>query len=77
MHLWKNKFVVSQLAFACTLAITSQASAFTNLSGTDYTTFSHHNDASYADDVYYKGYVGWNNYATNSIYNGDIYPDNR
>lgn len=74
MHLWKNKFAVSQLAFACTLAITSQASAFTNLSGTNYTTFSHHNDATYTDDVYYKGYVGWNNYATNSIYNGDIYP---
>ncbi|EKK7361420.1 autotransporter outer membrane beta-barrel domain-containing protein, partial [Escherichia coli] len=28
----------------------------------------------YADDVYYDGYVGWNNYAADSYYNGDIYP---
>ncbi|EFO0218850.1 autotransporter outer membrane beta-barrel domain-containing protein, partial [Escherichia coli] len=27
-----------------------------------------------ADDVYYDGYVGWNNYAADSYYNGDIYP---
>ncbi|EKD0736569.1 autotransporter outer membrane beta-barrel domain-containing protein, partial [Escherichia coli] len=26
------------------------------------------------DDVYYDGYVGWNNYAADSYYNGDIYP---
>ncbi len=32
------------------------------------------NDATYADDVYYDGYVGWNNYAADSYYNGDIYP---
>ncbi|ELX1511374.1 autotransporter outer membrane beta-barrel domain-containing protein, partial [Escherichia coli] len=25
-------------------------------------------------DVYYDGYVGWNNYAADSYYNGDIYP---
>ncbi|EMZ7701211.1 autotransporter outer membrane beta-barrel domain-containing protein, partial [Escherichia coli] len=31
-------------------------------------------DATYADDVYYDGYVGWNNYAADSYYNGDIYP---
>ncbi|WP_264810520.1 autotransporter outer membrane beta-barrel domain-containing protein, partial [Escherichia fergusonii] len=24
--------------------------------------------------IYYDGYVGWNNYAANSVYNGDIYP---
>ncbi len=34
----------------------------------------HYNDATYADGVYYDGYVGWNNYATDSVYNGDIYP---
>lgn len=30
MHSWKKKLVVSQLALACTLAITSQANAATN-----------------------------------------------
>lgn len=30
MHSWKKKLVVSQLALACTLAITSQANATTN-----------------------------------------------
>lgn len=74
MHTWKKKLVVSQLALACTLAITSQANASTDISGTAYTTFTHYNDASYADGVYYDGYVGWNNYDTDSIYNGDIYP---
>lgn len=74
MHPWKKKFVVSQLALACTLAVTSQASASTDISGTTYTTFKHYNDAAYSDGVYYNGYVGWNNYATDSIYNGDIYP---
>ncbi|VDR29478.1 Uncharacterised protein [Raoultella terrigena] len=74
MHPWKKKFAVSQLALACTLAITSQASAVTDISGTNYTTFKHYNDAAYTDGVYYNGYVGWNNYATDSIYNGDIYP---
>ncbi|EIZ2888434.1 autotransporter outer membrane beta-barrel domain-containing protein, partial [Escherichia coli] len=39
-----------------------------------YNTFHHYNDATYADDVYYDGYVGWNNYAADSYYNGDIYP---
>ncbi|MDI9801529.1 autotransporter adhesin EhaB [Citrobacter koseri] len=74
MHSWKKKLVVSQLALACTLAITSQANASTDISGTTYTTFTHYNDATYADGVYYDGYVGWNNYATDSVYNGDIYP---
>ncbi|STH26787.1 flagellin structural protein [Escherichia coli] len=60
---------------ACTLAITSQANAATNdISGQTYNTFHHYNDATYADDVYYDGYVGWNNYAADSYYNGDIYP---
>ncbi|EGF7441568.1 autotransporter outer membrane beta-barrel domain-containing protein, partial [Escherichia coli] len=63
------------LALACTLAITSQANAATNdISGQTYNTFHHYNDATYADDVYYDGYVGWNNYAADSYYNGDIYP---
>ncbi|WP_204320351.1 hypothetical protein, partial [Proteus vulgaris] len=66
MHTWKKKLVVSQLALACTLAITSQANASTDISGTAYTTFTHYNDASYADGVYYDGYVGWNNYDTDS-----------
>ncbi|UIV48428.1 autotransporter adhesin EhaB [Escherichia coli] len=66
---------VSQLALACTLAITSQANAATNdISGQTYNTFHHYNDATYADDVYYDGYVDWNNYAADSYYNGDIYP---
>ncbi|EJT8754036.1 autotransporter adhesin EhaB [Escherichia coli] len=75
MHSWKKKLVVSQLALACTQAITSQANAATNdISGQTYNTFHHYNDATYADDVYYDGYVGWNNYAADSYYNGDIYP---
>ncbi|MCV5069854.1 autotransporter adhesin EhaB [Escherichia coli] len=75
MHSWKKKLVVSQLALACTLAITSQANAATNdISGQTYNTFHHYNDATYTDDVYYDGYVGWNNYAADSYYNGDIYP---
>ncbi|EHW2786135.1 autotransporter adhesin EhaB [Escherichia coli] len=75
MHSWKKKLIVSQLALACTLAIASQANAATNdISGQTYNTFHHYNDATYADDVYYDGYVGWNNYAADSYYNGDIYP---
>ncbi|EFL4481774.1 autotransporter outer membrane beta-barrel domain-containing protein [Escherichia fergusonii] len=75
MHSWKKKLVLSQLALACTLAITSQANAATNdISGKTYNTFHHYNDVTYADDVYYDGYVGWNNYAADSYYNGDIYP---
>ncbi|MGL4724841.1 MAG: autotransporter outer membrane beta-barrel domain-containing protein [Scandinavium sp.] len=74
MHSWKNKLVVSQLAVACALAIASQANAGTDVSNKTYETFVHHNDATHADGVYYQGYVGWNNYGTNSAYNGDIYP---
>lgn len=74
MHSWKKKLVVSQLALACTLAITSQANASTDISGKTYTTFNHYDDATRADGVYYEGYVGWNNYGTDSVYNGDIYP---
>ena len=73
MHSWKKKLVVSQLALACTLAIASQANA-ADISGTTYTTFNHYNDSSFADGVYYNGYVGWGSYATDSVYNGDIYP---
>ncbi|MGK7245029.1 autotransporter adhesin EhaB [Buttiauxella agrestis] len=75
MHSWKKKLVVSQLAVACTLAIASQASAASNdVSGTTYNTFVHYNDSTYTDGVYYQGYAGWNNYDTDSFYNGDIYP---
>ncbi|WP_413498113.1 autotransporter adhesin EhaB [Buttiauxella gaviniae] len=75
MHSWKKKLVVSQLALACTLAIASQAHAASNdISGTTYNTFVHYNDSTFADGVYYKGYAGWNNYGTDSVYNGDIYP---
>lgn len=74
MHSWKNKLVVSQLAVACALAIASQANAGTDVSNNTYETFVHYNDATYADGVYYQGYAGWNNYGTDSAYNGDIYP---
>ncbi|ALD76468.1 Putative flagellin structural protein [Citrobacter portucalensis] len=56
------------------MAITSQANASTDISGTTYNTFSHYNDDTHADNWYYGGYVGWNNYDTDSIYNGNIYP---
>ncbi|MCV5974470.1 hypothetical protein OFO29_18635, partial [Escherichia coli] len=39
MHSWKKKLVVSQLALACTLAITSQANA------TTYNTWTYGNDS--------------------------------
>jgi outer membrane autotransporter barrel domain len=74
MHSWKNKLVLSQIAVACALAIASQANAGTDISNTTYDTFVHYNDATKADGVYYQGYVGWNNYDTDSAYNGDIYP---
>jgi len=75
MHSWKSKLVVSQLALACTLALASQANAASNdVSGTTYNTFVHYNDSTYTDGVYYRGYAGWNNYGTDSFYNGDIYP---
>ena len=74
MHSWKKKLVVSQLALACTLAIASQANASNDISNKTYETFVHYNDATWEDGVYYQGYVGWNNYGTDSIYNGDIYP---
>jgi hypothetical protein len=73
MHSWKKKLVVSQLALACTLAITSQANASTDVSGTTYETFYHLHDTS-DHGVKYRGYVGWNNFGTDSVYNGNIYP---
>ena len=75
MHTWKTKLAVSKIALACTLAITSQANASTDISGTRYNTFVHYNDETHADGVYYQGYVGWNNYAADSLYNGNIYPE--
>lgn len=75
MHTWKTKLAVSKIALACTLAITSQANASTDISGTRYNTFVHYNDETHADGVYFQGYVGWNNYAADSLYNGNIYPE--
>lgn len=40
MHSWKKKLVVSQLALACTLAITSQANATTYDTWTYYDNYS-------------------------------------
>ncbi|MBB1200488.1 autotransporter outer membrane beta-barrel domain-containing protein [Enterobacteriaceae bacterium 89] len=74
MHSWKNKLAVSKIAVACTLAIASQANAGTDISNSTYNTFVHYNDATTADGVYYQGYVGWDNYSSDSIYGGDIYP---
>ncbi|WBM69889.1 autotransporter adhesin EhaB [Buttiauxella sp. WJP83] len=75
MHSWKKKLVVSQLALACTMAIAGQVNAASNdVSGTTYNTFVHYNDSTHDDSVYYRGYAGWNNYGTDSFYNGDIYP---
>ncbi|MDN8598355.1 autotransporter outer membrane beta-barrel domain-containing protein [Citrobacter sp. S2-9] len=80
MHSWKKKLVVSQLALACTLAITSQANA------TTYDTFTYHDDADTAfnwsdwgtadtlNDIDYSGYV-YNNAADGAFdqnFNGDV-----
>ena len=74
MQSWKNKLAVSKLTIACALAIASQANASIDVSNGKYITFQHINDGITADGVYYKGYAGWNNYGTDSLYNGDIYP---
>ena len=69
MHSWKKKLVVSQLALACTLAITSQANA------TTYDTWTYYDNPTTAldrsnmdapgtvDDNYvnYSGFVYYNN----------------
>ncbi len=66
MHSWKKKLVVSQLAVACTMAIASQASAATDISGKSYDTFY------YDGGIMYQGYVGYD-YGSD-YYNGNIYP---
>lgn len=80
MHSWKKKLVVSQLALACTLAITSQANAAT------YNTFGYHDDADTAfswsdwennDKLNYINYYGYiyNNTtdgAYDQTFNGDV-----
>lgn len=66
MHSWKKKLVVSQLAVACTMAIASQASAATDISGKSYDTFY------YDGGIMYQGYVGYDYGA--DYYNGNIYP---
>ncbi len=55
MHSWKKKLVVSQLALACTLAITSQANAAT------YNTFGYvdTNKPIYNIDTDYLTYSGY------------------
>ncbi|BEA23774.1 hypothetical protein VEE13_44240 [Escherichia coli] len=81
MHSWKKKLVVSQLALACTLAITSQANA------TTYNTWTYYDNPTTALDwsnmdlpgtvdgnyVNYSGFVYYNN--TNgdfdTTFNGD------
>ncbi len=69
MHSWKKKLVVSQLALACTLAITSQANA------TTYNTWTYYDNPTTALDwsnmdlpgtvdgnyVNYSGFVYYNN----------------
>lgn len=69
MHSWKSKLVLSQLALACSMAIASQASA-ADISNKSFDTFYY--DAT--GGAQYQGYAGWNNYGTDSIYNGNIYP---
>lgn len=56
MHTLKKKLVVSQLALACTLAITSQANA------TTYDTFAFHDDATSYGALDHECYVHhWRN----------------
>lgn len=63
MHSWKKKLVVSQLALACTLAITSQANA------TTYDTFGYHDDAATVfgwDDTNDHDYLTYGGYVYNT-----------
>lgn len=81
MHTWKKKLVVSQLALACTLAITSQANASTYDTWTYYdnptTALNWDNmDAAGTVDgnyVNYSGFVYYNNAAGDfdQSFNGD------
>lgn len=81
MHIWKKKLVVSQLALACTLAITSQANASTYDTWTYYdnptTALNWDNmDAAGTVDgnyVNYSGFVYYNNAAGDfdQSFNGD------
>lgn len=77
MLIKKKTFTVSQLALACTLALAgpSYATVSNDISGTTYNTFVHYNDESTPDGVYYRGYVGWNNFDGNdNSINGNVYP---
>ncbi|MEQ5247454.1 hypothetical protein, partial [Escherichia coli] len=51
MHSWKKKLVVSQLALACTLAITSQANA------TTYNTWTYYDNPTTALDWWICPYI--------------------
>uniref|UniRef100_UPI0008FF0F4D hypothetical protein n=1 Tax=Escherichia coli TaxID=562 RepID=UPI0008FF0F4D len=53
MHSWKKKLVVSQLALACTLAITSQANA------TTYDTWTYYDNPTTALDWSNMDAPGW------------------
>ncbi len=82
MHSWKKKLVVSQLALACTLAITSQANA------TTYNTWTYYDNPTTALDwsnmdlpgtvdgnyVNYSGFVG-NNSNLLIVFYVQIMPD--
>lgn len=68
MQTWKKKFVVSQLALACTLAIASQANA-KDISGSTYNTFGYDNTSTSA---WYNGYTDWN--YSSATHDNDIYP---
>ncbi len=68
MHSWKKKLVVSQLALACTLAITSQANAST------YNTWGYHDNTTTALDWTSMDAPGSDgNYVT---YSGFVYNNN-
>ncbi len=53
MHSWKKKLVVSQLALACTLAITSQANA------TTYNTWTYYDNPTTALDWSNMDLLDW------------------
>lgn len=72
MHSWKKKLVVSQLALACTLAITSQANATTYNTWTYYDNPTTALDWSNMDlpgtvDGNYVNYSGFVYYTTQTV----------
>lgn len=55
MYIWKKKLVISKLALACTLAVSSQANA-KDISGMTYNTFGYDNTVS---TPWFNGYANW------------------